>query len=433
MKKAFEEIIGYDSVKEELKRFCDVLENSKRYEELGVTLPSGILFSGEPGIGKSMMAKAFIEASGLKSFTIRKDRSDGDFTDKIRKTFEQAREEEKSIVLLDDMDKYANEDDKHKDAEEYITVQACIDDSVGSGVFVIATINDRDCLPKSLLRTGRFDKIIEMKAPEYEDTLKLTKHFLKNRRHEEDIDEEEIARIMTGRAVSDLKTIINDAGISAGYEGRAAISQKDILGSIVRLVFESPECEAKDDGEFDRVLVHELGHVITAEMLEPGSVALVSVESHNGDIGGVTMIKPLKQNKLTPETLEKQATWALGGRAATEIVFGEPDVGSESDLQSAARKIEKLIEDEAQHGFEAFNRLYAFSGRMADKKALVVAHEMENCYRKAKKIIAENRNLLSVLADILEKEKTLTSRAIREIIESLIVLPEEGKIADVLA
>ena len=192
MKKAFEEIIGYDRVKDELKRFCDVLENSKRYEELGVSLPSGILFFGEPGIGKSMMAKAFIEATGLKSFTIRKDRSDGDFTDKIRKTFEQARKEEKSIVLLDDMDKFANEDDEHPDAEEYIAVQACIDDSVGTGVFVIATINNRRRLPKSLLRTGRFDKIIEMKAPEYEDTLKLTRHFLKDRKHEEDVDEEDM-------------------------------------------------------------------------------------------------------------------------------------------------------------------------------------------------------------------------------------------------
>lgn len=415
MKKAFEEIIGYDRVKDELKRFCDVLENSKRYEALGVSLPSGILFFGEPGIGKSMMAKAFIETTGLKSFTIRKDRSDGDFTDKIRKTFEQARKEEKSIVLLDDMDKFANEDDEHPDAEEYIAVQACIDDSVGTGVFVIATINNRRRLPKSLLRTGRFDKIIEMKAPEYEDTLKLTKHFLKDRKHEEDVDAEEIARIMTGKPVSDLKTVINDAGISAGYEGRAAVSQKDILGSIVRLIFESPECEAKDDGEFDRVLVHELGHVITAEMLEPGSVTLVSVESYNGDIGGVTMIRPLKQNKLTPEALEKEATWALGGRAATEIVFGEPDVGSGEDLRSAAGAIEKLIDTEALHGFEAYYKLFAYEGQMADKKAVIVAHAMEDCYRKAKKIIAENRDLLSALADALKREKTLTSRMIRGI------------------
>ncbi len=416
MKKAFEQIIGYDSVKEELKRFCDVLENSERYEKLGVTLPSGILFSGEPGIGKSMMAKAFIEATGLPSFTIRKDRSDGDFTNKIRKTFEQARNEEKAIVLLDDMDKFANEDEKHPDAEEYITVQACIDDSADTGVFVIATVNERDSLPQSLLRTGRFDKIIEMKVPEYEDTLKLTKHFLKKRKHEKDVDEAEIARIMTERPVSDLKTVINDAGISAGYEGRAAIRQKDLLAAIVRLVFESPECRAKDDGEFDRVLVHELGHVITAEMLEPGSVSLVSVESHNGDIGGVTMIRPLKQNKLTPEALEKRAIWGLGGRAATEIVFGEPDVGSSSDLRSAARNLEILVAQEAQNGFEEYYRLYAYGGQLSDKKALVVAHEMERCYHRAKRIIAENRELLSTLAETLKREKTLTSRAIREII-----------------
>ena len=107
---AFDKVIGYDDIKLELTRLCDVLKNSKSYAELGVTLPRGILLYGEPGLGKTMMAKSFISEVGCKAYTIRKDKPDGDFTNIIRETFEQAKENELSIVFLDDMDKFANED-----------------------------------------------------------------------------------------------------------------------------------------------------------------------------------------------------------------------------------------------------------------------------------------------------------------------------------
>ncbi len=120
----FDKIIGYEAIKMELRRFCDVLRNPGRYEKLGVKMPSGILLSGEPGLGKTLMAKCFITESGCRVFTLRKEKPNGDFVNEIQNTFEKARAEAPSIVFLDDMDKYANEDKQHKNAEEFVTIQA---------------------------------------------------------------------------------------------------------------------------------------------------------------------------------------------------------------------------------------------------------------------------------------------------------------------
>ena len=399
-----------------------MLKNSEKYESLGVTLPNGILLIGEPGIGKTLMAKCLIEETGCKSYTIRKDKPDGDFTNMIRETFEEARNETKSIVFLDDMDKFANEDEKHPDAEEYVTVQACIDDTRDDGVFVIATINEKRDLPKSLLRTGRFDKIIEMRAPRYKDTVKLVKHFLEMRTVSDDVDAEEIAGILSGKPISDIKAAINEAGINAGFECRAKIEREDILKSIKRLLFDSPECVTKDEDDSNIVPVHEMGHVIVAEMLEPGSVSLVSVESHNGSIGGVTRIRTQK-DVLNRQTIENQAIWSLGGRAATELFFGIPDIGSSEDIIKAYNFLEKLISNETMSGFETFDYLTHYGGAFDDRKSILIAHEMERSYQKAKEIIALNRVLFETLLELLIKDETLTSKDIREVIDSFGVIP----------
>ncbi len=184
----FDKIIGYEAIKMELRRFCDVLRNPGRYEKLGVNMPSGILLSGEPGLGKTLMAKCFITESGCRVFTLRKEKPNGDFVNEIQNTFEKARAEAPSIVFLDDMDKYANEDNLHRDAEEYVAVQSCIDESKDCRVFVLATVNDRYCLPDSLLRPGRFDKVIEVEAPKGQDAQSIIEHFLGTKETMGDVD-----------------------------------------------------------------------------------------------------------------------------------------------------------------------------------------------------------------------------------------------------
>jgi cell division protease FtsH len=183
----FDKVVGYEDIKAELIRICDVVKNPEKYDRLGVHMPRGVMLWGDPGVGKSLMAKCFIEESGCKSFTIRKDKPDGDLVNAICDTFAEAKAEGRAIVFLDDLDKFANEDEKHPDAEEYVAVQAGIDTCKDSDVFVLATANDKYCLPDSLLRSGRFDKVIEMECPKGEEAIKVVKYYLSQKKSLGDI------------------------------------------------------------------------------------------------------------------------------------------------------------------------------------------------------------------------------------------------------
>ena len=216
--KEFDRVVGYRSVKTELERIIDMMINPDAYSKLGVKTTRGLLLYGEPGVGKTTMAKCFIEASSRKTFTLRKDAPDGDFVKMIKKTFDDAKEAAPSIVFLDDMDKFANEDSYHKNAEEFVTVQACIDDVKEHEVFILATANDLDNLPDSLLRAGRFDKNIEVENPKGNDVVLIVKHYLKNKNLADDIDYKEIARMLDGRSCAALETVINEAGVYAGLK-----------------------------------------------------------------------------------------------------------------------------------------------------------------------------------------------------------------------
>ena len=167
---AFERIIGYDSIKNELIQICDMIHNKDVYEKLGAKLPQGVLIHGEPGLGKTLMAKCFIEECGLETYTVRRNRGNDDFVGLITDVFEKAKENAPALIFLDDMDKFANEDEAHRNAEEYVAVQSGIDEVKGYGVFVLATANCIRNLPQSLLRSGRFDRKIEVKRPSEADS-----------------------------------------------------------------------------------------------------------------------------------------------------------------------------------------------------------------------------------------------------------------------
>ena len=139
---AFDKIIGYETIKQEMKQICDMIHNPDIYQSLGAKLPHGLLLYGEPGLGKSLMSQCFMEESGLETYTIRRNKNSNDFIGEITWIFQTAKEHAPAIVFLDDIDKFANEDDRHKDAEEYVAVQAGIDEVRDVDVFVLATAND---------------------------------------------------------------------------------------------------------------------------------------------------------------------------------------------------------------------------------------------------------------------------------------------------
>ena len=405
---AFDKIIGYTDVKTELIRFCDVLKNPEIYKSLGVTMPRGILLEGKPGIGKTMMAKCFIEESGVKSYTLRKDKPDGDFVNEIKNTFEKAKSDSCAIIFLDDMDKYANEDDTHKDAEEYVTVQACIDDCKGLDVFVLATVNEKFMLPDSLTRPGRFDKVIEMRYTEGEEAKKIVAHLIGQKQVIGDVDIEEISRVMEGHSCAELETVINEAGIYAGYDRRTKIEQRDILKACMRMIFDAPEAMEAVDEEFLRnTAVHEAGHAVVAEILNPGSVSLVSVCHYTGSTMGVTSVHRGNEYKYYKKSQEEDVLRILGGKAATELVYGSADIGCRSDLRKAFGIVERFVDDYCAYGFDAYEGRYNHSELSSENKDRYIAKEMDKYYRESKTILTQNRELLDLIVEALMEKKTI--------------------------
>ena len=411
----FDKIIGYEDAKLELKRFCDVLKNPRKYEKLGVTMPSGILLYGRPGVGKTMMAKCFIAESGHKVFTLRKEKPDGDFVKEIKEVFEKAKAEAPAIVFLDDMDKYANEDRLHRDAEEYVSVQSCIDNCKGCNVFTIATVNHRFDLPDSLLRVGRFDKLIEMGIPKGKDAEKIIEFYLKSKSTVGDIDLEETARLLEQHTCAELESVVNEAGIYAGFDGRDKITQKDLIKACMRMIFDAPECIDISDTVLTRKMaLHEAGHAVVAEILEPGSVSLVSICKYDGPAGGITKYKLSDAYDYSKELQEYAVMRGLGGKAATELVYGETDTGCTADLSEAYNIVSDFVDDHCAYGFDAFVRENS-SGYLLEKKDRMMAVEMDRYYARTKKILTENRTFLEKMTNDLMDKKTLTYRDIQKI------------------
>ena len=413
--KEFESVIGYESVKKELERLCDVLKNNEKYARLGVEMPHGLMLYGEPGVGKTTMANCFIAALGWKVFLCRKAMSDGKFIDEIKKTFEDAKAQAPSVVFLDDLDKFANDDEDHTNSEEYVTVQSCVDDVRGKNVFVLATANDTRNFPRSLLRSGRFDNVIKIETPDGKDAEEIIAHYLSKKKFVADVDTQTIARILEGKSCADLERVVNEAGIYAGFAGKEKIDMDAIVRACMRVIFNAPEGEERYSLPAQkRIAYHEAGHAVIAEVLEEGSVNLVSVCMHDSRTGGIASLSQSPDYFTSVTYMENRVISLLGGRAATELVFGEIDTGASSDLHRAFEIVGRLIDDYAGRGF-AQHTTGDSGNRVMDSKDSAVMLEMERYDLRAKKILAENRAFLDALAEALFEKKTLLGSEIRKI------------------
>lgn len=414
--KGFERIIGYQDVKNELKRICDILKNYEKYERLGVTMPAGLLLHGEPGVGKTTMAISLIEASGRKEFVCRKCKPNGEFVKEIAETFENARKNAPSIVFLDDMDKYANGDKMHKDKEEYVTIQTCIDDVRGSDVFVIATANSIHNLPDSLLRVGRFDKTIKISEPEGKDAENIVSYYLSKKSFIEGIDTREIARILDGRSCAELESVINEAGIYAAYDDRDKICMDDILRAFMRIIYKAPECMTEKDPEIVRMIAcHEAGHAIVSEILNPGSVTLVTVKGHGGSVGGFTAQFKPDGYWYSKKEMEGRIISILSGKAATELEYGVTDVGANNDLHRAFDIVERFVDDYCSYGFDSWIQSANTSNNLLSIRDAHIQSEMSRYYEEARRIVAQNRDYLKNVTDALAENLTISGAKVREL------------------
>ena len=413
----FDKIIGYKDVKAELFRLCDVIKNADKYKALGVAPLGGLLLDGDPGVGKTLMANCFIKESGRKSFVCRKNKPDGEFVNEIKNVFNEAAENAPSIILLDDMDKFANEDDYHRNAEEYVTVQSCIDEIKGKDVFVIATANGTRKLPDSLLRAGRFDFVIKVDTPEGQDAIDIVKYYLSQKKAVSEINAEEVARLLNGRSCAALETVINTAGQYAGYENKEMINVDDIIRACLRVIYNAPESTAPHNPVIlERTSYHEAGHAVVAAILQPNSEEIVSVRKNTGTVGGFTAYHNPDDNWISKTHMENRVIAILAGKAATEIVYGDVDTGANNDLHRAFDLVQRFADNYCSYGFGYWEEHDSSPNRLSRREDRITA-DMEMYYARARKILIDNRDFLERLAERLREKDTVVSSEIREIKE----------------
>lgn len=418
----FNKVIGYDSIKQELKQICDMFHNKEIYEKLGAKLPRGLLLYGDPGLGKTLMAKCFITESGLKAYTIRRNKGTDDFISEITNTFKIAKENAPSIVFLDDMDKFANEDEKHRDAEEYVAVQAAIDGVRGSDVFVFATVNDMRKLPSSLLRVGRFDRKIEVNPPSSKDAREIIKYYLKDKKVSEDVNLEDIANMIQYSSCAELETFLNEAAIRAAFDRKESISMDHLVQAILRAEYESPDSfTTTPDEERKKIALHEAGHLVVSEVLVSGSVGLASVRTSGRDSTG-GFIRRCKEFTRRPYHI----LVSLAGKAAVELYYSETCAsGCSKDIERAASEIRTAISLSGTVGFgmiDVSTRLLPGNTEnfLARNEAVVHA-ELERYMLKARDILLKNRDFLEKTAALLLEKETLLYSDIKALRESIAI------------
>lgn len=417
MKDYFEKIVGYEDIKKELRIISDMLNNPEIYQQLGAKLNDGLILSGRPGTGKTTMANCLIQSTGRKAFVCRKKASDGKFIKTILETFEEAKQHAPSIVLLDDLDKFSDQNEDC-DAEEFVAVQSCIDEIRGSDVFVIATVNNIRKIPDSLLRAGRLGKRLKVRLPQKDEATEIIKHYITKSSMFEELDEESIARMLADESCATLESVINNAAIKASYNRQKKVTMQNIIDSCLDLIFDAPESsDPLPEDILRKIAYHEAGHALVSELLDPGSVSIMSIrKTDDGDYGFVRYYRSEEKNDHSSEYNEAIIKASLAGKAATELVFGEADMGANADLHNAFQRAKCLVDNECMFGFQNWieDKHDAYA---AENRNRAITMVMERNYLEAKKLLVEHRSLLERMAKELLEKNTLVLTDIQRIME----------------
>ena len=414
---AFDKVIGYENVKRELRQIADMIKNPEKYKAFGAKLPKGVILYGAPGVGKTMLAMALIEETGVNSVVVRHEMAREAFCEYIKKSFETiAGMNEQSIILLDDLDKFSMD---QRNGEEFAVVQACIDSVKDKNVFVVATANNMSDLPKSLTRSGRFDREIEICYPVGEDAVKIITHYMDGVKVAANINYEDIAKMLTRRSCATLESVINAAAIEAVFEGKENIEMEDFVkATLVDVYGLENRCGEMSLEKQEEIAYHEAGHAVIAEILMPECIGMVSLSSNNfSGLGGFVL------RCKEPERRAYEILVSLGGKAAYEMRYGKIASGTERDLEKASRHVIQSVSGVAIAGYGNFDIPERDSETFLYGRHQVVAAELERYTLKAKEIIAENRSFLEKVANELLEKKTLLYSDMKRIRESCTIVP----------
>ena len=443
----FNDVAGCDEEKQELVEIVDFLKNPRKYVEIGARIPKGVLLVGNPGTGKTLIAKAVAGEAGVPFFTI----SGSDFVEmfvgvgasRVRDLFKQAKENAPCIVFIDEIDavgrqRGAGMGGGHDEREQTLNQLLVEMDgfTTNIGIIMMAATNRPDVLDPALLRPGRFDRQITIPLPDVKGREEILRVHARNKKFAEDVNFEDIAHRIPGFSGAEIENLLNEAALLAARGNRKVIDKFDIDEATDRVMMGPAKKSRKmTDAERDRIAHHEAGHAVIGLKLEHSNVVQKVTIIPRGQAGGYALMLPEEETYLsTKRDLLDRITGYLGGRVAEEITYGEVSTGASNDFEMATKIARSMVTEfgmsnlgpmtyEKQGGSVFLGRDYLKEKDFSDQIALEIDKEtrriIEECYEEAKACLLENKELLETIAKYLKAIETLTKTDIDEINETL--------------
>ena len=431
----FDDVAGVDEEKEELQEIVEFLKNPKKFTDMGARIPKGVLLVGQPGTGKTLLAKAVAGEAGVPFYII----SGSDFVEmfvgvgasRVRDLFEQAKKTAPCIIFIDEIDAVGRQrgaglggghDEREQTLNQLLVEMDGFSDN--EGVIILAATNRPDVLDKALLRAGRFDRQIVVSSPDVKAREQILEVHARKKKLAEDVDLKVIAKNTSGFAGADLENVLNEAALLAARRNYKEIGMKEIEDAMVKVTM-GPEKKTRVRSEKENRLVayHEAGHAVVSRYLETQDpVHQISIVPR-GMAGGYTMYRPTEDKSFMSKTeMEENIVSLLGGRVAEAIILNDISTGASNDIERASQIARNMVTKYGMservgaimfgggQGEVFLGRDFAQTKDYSEETAGIIDEEVkkiiDRAYNRAREILTEHIDKLHVVATkLLEKEK----------------------------
>ena len=441
----FDDVAGEDEAKENLTEVVNYLHDPSKYQEIGASMPKGILLVGPPGTGKTMLAKAVAGEANVPFFSM----SGSEFVEmfvgmgasKVRDLFKQAKEKAPCIVFIDEIDaigqkrsggQYGGNDEREQTLNQLLTEMDGFEGN--NGVIILAATNRPESLDPALTRPGRFDRRVPVELPDLKGREAILQVHAKKIKVAEDVDFNKIARMASGASGAELANIVNEAALRAVRDGRRFATQADLEESIEVVIAGYQKKNAiMTDEEKKIVSYHEIGHALVAAMQTHSAPVqkITIVPRTSGALGYTMQIEEGNHYLMSKTEMENKIATLTGGRAAEEVVFQSVTTGASNDIEQATKLARAMItrygmsDDFDMVALETVNNQYlggdaslACSAETQTKIDQRVVELVKKQHEKAVNILTENRAKLDELAQYLYEKETITGEEFMNIVNA---------------
>ena len=430
----FDDVAGEDEAKENLTEIVNYLHNPKQYQEIGASMPKGVLLVGPPGTGKTMLAKAVAGEANVPFFSM----SGSEFVEmfvgmgasKVRDLFKQAKEKAPCIVFIDEIDaigkkrdgQMGGNDEREQTLNQLLTEMDGFEGN--TGVIILAATNRPESLDPALTRPGRFDRRVPVELPDLKGREAILKVHAKKIKVADDVDFNKVARMASGASGAELANIVNEAALRAVRDGRKFAMQSDLEESIEVVIAGYQKKNAiLTDKEKWTVAYHEIGHaLVAAKQTNSAPVQKITIIPRTSGALGYTMqVEEGNHYLMTKEEIENKIATLTGGRAAEEVRFGVISTGASNDIEQATKLARAMVtrygmsEDFDMVALETVSNQYlggeaslACSAETQTQIDRRVVELVKTAHQKAIQILMENREKLDELSQYLYQKETIT-------------------------